>query len=462
MSLGPVTGDRCKSGPLFFDLALTAVSRVANCGDPDVESGIDSRELLVLVRRLVVWLTTIGVFAGLAAAVSTSAQAEETTGALAGGTFVPVTPTRLYEWGGIAAKKATPAAPKTVQVTGVAGIPTTGVSAVVLDISAVSTTGITNVYLRRTANESTGSVLAVGDDAGVGTNTAIVQPSAAGTVTVATRDQPVGFNLDVQGYFTTENAEGQAGGFVPITPTRLVGTHTGTGLPQAKLNSGVTYTAQIAGLADIPADATAVFANVRVVNTSVDGAAWIQAAGSTMSGGVTTVSYEAGESNDTGMTIKLGTGETNAGKIGIKLRDGVGDVIIDVQGYFTGAGESGGGFTPVVQTHIYDSRPSYGGDGIIEPGEEREVQIAGLGGVPEDGTAGSVALTVTALDWTAQGSLSVYNADLENSNGTSNVSWYGTFTGEPEYSTSIVELSIDGTVMLRNNTTGNVHVILTA
>jgi hypothetical protein len=417
--------------------------------------------LRVLIKRLVAWVVAVACFAGVVAATPLAAQAEDPSPGMVGGTFVPVTPARLYDWAGDNAKRATVSAPKTIQVLGVAGIPSSGVSAVVLDISAQSTAGITNVHVRTAAADATGPVLSVGEDHSIQSNTVIVEPSSAGTVAVATGAQPVGFNLDVQGYFTTESTQGQAGGFVPITPTRMVATNTGVGVPTGKFTAGTTYASLIAGNAEIPEDATAVFANVRIASTTVDGSFKVGAAGTNVAGMVTMINYEAGEFNDSGMTIPLGTG-ANAGKIDMWIGSGTADVLIDVQGYFTGTGESGGGFTPLTQYPIHDTRTTHGGDGPLGAGEEREIQIAGLQGVPDEGTAGSVALTIAAQNWTANGSASVFNADLEDSNGTSNISWYGAFTGEPEVSTSIVELSEDGTVTLKNNTTGYVHIILTA
>ncbi|WP_456696064.1 hypothetical protein [Aeromicrobium sp. P5_D10] len=354
-------------------------------------------------------------------------------------------------------KRPTPTSPKTFQVTGMAGIPSTGVSAVVLDVSASSGTGVTNVYLRTNPADTTVSMLTVGGDSSVNSNTAVVKPSTTGQVTVAVNAQPVALTVDVQGYFTDSSVSGQAGGFVPIEPARLVGTHAGFGLPQAKLNAGTTYTASIAGQAGIPENATAVFANVRVVNSTTDG--WIQVgpAGTNLNAIPTGTYYESGHYEDTGMTFKLGSGGTSAGKVGILLSAGAADVIIDIQGYFTSAEEEGAGFTPLPQTHYYDTRTVPAG--TLKAGEERVIEVAGKAGIPGDESVGAIVTTILATGWTATGSVTLYNSDLEDVI-TSNIGFQGTYSGEPSQSTSVVELSSGGEVTLRNNSAGTVHVVL--
>lgn len=337
----------------------------------------------IALRRWLALLVVMACAATALVALPTAATADEPAGPT-GGVFVPVTPARVYAWDGDVNKRPTPTSPKTFQVTGTAGIPSTGVSGVVLDVSASSGTGVTNVYLKTNPADTTVSMLTVGEDASVNSNTAVVKPNASGKVTVAVNNQPVALTIDVQGYFTDSSVTGQAGGFVPIDPARLVGTHAGFGLPKAKLNAGTTYTASIAGQAEIPENATAVFANVRVVNSTTDG--WIQVgpAGTNLNAIPTGTYYEAGRYADTGMTFKLGAGGTNSGKVGILLSAGQADVIIDIQGYFTADGESGAGFTPLPQTHYYDTRNV--SEGALQPGEERTIEVAGKAGIPDEAT----------------------------------------------------------------------------
>lgn len=370
-----------------------------------------------------------------------------------GGTFVPVTPTRVYTGSG--ANMATPAAPKSLKVLGVAGIPSSGVSAVVVDVAAQSTTGATNVYVRPTATSAGSSMLTVGGDNSWRSNTAIVRPSSTGHIAVVTNDQAISFNVDVQGYFTTTSVDGDAGGFVPITPARLVRTDTGQGIRVGKLQAQTTYTSQIGGLADVPDDAIAVFANVRLWGAANDSMFKVGASGSNVPAQAKSVDYEAGRYTDSGLTIRLGTG-TKKGKIDYWLNSGSADMQIDVQGYFTAAGEDGGGFTPMTPSHFYDSRAD---GGKLAAGEQREIQVTGVAGIPDDGTVGSVAMSITAMAWTTSGVAAVWNADLPSANGTSNLGFSLPATA-PVQSTSIVEVSVNGTVMIKNLASGPVHILI--
>lgn len=401
-------------------------------------------------RSGAVLLTTISIVVGLLAAiVSAPAQASPETG----GVFVPITPTRLYDSSVSGSSQATPTSGRNFAAVGAAGIPTTGVGAVVVDVAAKSTTGHTNVYVKKGGSTAQASFLSVGDDTAWHSNTIVVAPSASGTITVETSARDIDFNVDVQGYFTSASADSSTGGFVPITPTRLVGTNTGIGLPQAKLNGGTVYNAQIAGQANIPADATAVFANVRILNASVSGSFKTGASGTSVGTGVTAINDNAADVyDDSGMSIKLGSG----GKVGLYVSSGTADVILDVQGYFT-AGTTGGGYTPLSNTRFFDSRDST----ALTAGATREVPVAGLAGVPNDDTVGSVAMTVSAANWTGTGSVTIDNPDI-GSDGTSNIAFKAPFAHDGDSSTSIVELSGDGTIEITNNSSGSVDILLSA
>ncbi|TNC35429.1 hypothetical protein [Mumia zhuanghuii] len=406
--------------------------------------------------RLAIGIVVTGI---LGAVLTVPAQAED---APAGGVFVPVTPTLLYGWGGLESGKVTPSSPKTIQVMGVAGVPSKGVSAVVVDVSAFSSTGVTNLYARTNASDPTVSMLTVGGDASATSNTAIVKPSAAGTISIVTNSQPAALTVDVQGYFTDTVPEGASGGFVAIEPTRLVGTNDGIGLPKAKLNAGTTYTTQIGGRADIPTDATAVSPTCGSRTRPATARCELVLRGRTSGAQPFSVNYETGRYSDSGMTIPLGTG-AQAGKIALALTPGSADVIIDVQGYFTGAGDgTGGRFTSVPHKHFYDSRETMGGR--LGPGEVRRVPVSGLAGIPDspDRPVAAVVTTVVAFNWSAPGSVSVYNADLDTPNGTSTVGFRSTYTGAPEQFTAVVATSAYGEIAIRNNTAGTVDVVLAA
>ena len=298
------------------------------------------------MRRLTAVLVAFCIAASSTSIFASAADASDAT-TVDEGRFVPVTYSRLYSSTSAGSAQATPTTPRTFPATGVAGIPASGVAAIVVDINARSLDGNTYVYARTNATDDTTSILNVGSDTSYHANTVIVKPNSAGKITVATSFEAIDFNVDVQGYFTNVGSASSGGGFVPITPTRLVDSSTGKCF-DGPLSAGTTYTTQIAGQAGIPTDATAVFANVRISTASTNGAYRIVPSGTTAPSTMNTGSYATGRYNDTGQTIKLGPD----GKVDVSVTTGTVNIIIDVQGYFT-AGVGGGSFTPLDSNDVY-------------------------------------------------------------------------------------------------------------
>lgn len=373
-----------------------------------------------------------------------------------GGAFVPLTHVRIADTTqglNTSASPVTPTSDRDITVLGMGGVPSTGVSAVVLDVSAKAT-GHTNIYVSAKGTDSHSSFLSVGDTTSWDSNTVIVAPGTAGKVTFATLSTNASIAVDVQGYFT-DGSTGTAGTFSPVTPTRVADSTTGSGLAHAKLSSGTNYSVPVGGTNDIPADATAVFANVRVLNSSQAGTLRVgPSAASIVSSVTASLEYMTSVSSDTGLSMKLASN----GTVSVNISGGTADLIIDVQGYFAGsAGNTGGGYTPLTNTRIYATSAST----PLAPNETREIPIAGQAGVPADGTAGSVAMTVSAGYWTASGTITVANPD-DNNTGTDNLAFKAPWGRDGAYSTSIVELSLTGTVSITNNSAGTVDVTLAA
>ena len=94
------------------------------------------------------------------------------------------------------------------------------------------------------------------------------------------------------------------------------------------------------------------------------------------------------------------------------LLAGSADVVVDLQGYFVPGAASGAYFVPLTPARIADTRSGsgkpYAGQ-TLGPSSYLNVQVAGVGGVPNAG-ATAVVLHVTATDTTAPSYLSVYPA----------------------------------------------------
>ncbi|WP_332644182.1 hypothetical protein [Aeromicrobium sp.] len=402
--------------------------------------------------------STVFLFAALALVVSllaaTTATKAVAVGEDSGGVFVPVTPTRIADTMAGTNTSATPISSggvRSINVLGVGGVPSTGVGAVVLDVAGSSNAGAA-VYAYPDGTTRGGSFLKIDANDGWDSNTVIVKPGSNGKVAFYNSYGSTELNVDVQGYFTNVSGEGSPGGFVPITPSRILSSYAGIGVPLAKFKGGTTTQFQVGGVGDIPADATAVFGNVRVFDSNYSGAAKILASNATVNSSYS-INFVTNEFNDTGLSMKLGTD----GKIKIVLNGSISDtahLIIDVQGYFTPDPESGGSFTPLTQDRIFDSRSTV----PIPANGSVEVPVAGHGGVPNDDNVGSVVVSVLALNWHATGSVRIYNADQAPPAST-NLAFTAPYDRDV-ISTSVVELSDEGSVIVQNLSGGSVDVIL--
>ncbi len=209
------------------------------------------------------------VLAVLVPAGASSAAAAVPAGT--GGLFVPATGRLVDTRSGLGGHTGASTAWRTYSPLGKVGIPSSGVSAiqVTLTVLTPTTTGAGLVNFRPTGGASSFTALVYGGGpGGTAGNTAIIPLSTTGQFDVKTGTSEH-LLVDVQGYFTAGQAAG--GGYVPLLePARIVDSRTRLGPPLAKLAAGSTTTVPIAGLGGIPADASAVFVNLTVVNTSAN------------------------------------------------------------------------------------------------------------------------------------------------------------------------------------------------
>lgn len=408
------------------------------------------------------WLAA---FVALAVLVAGEIVVSSGTGAQAsigdGGSFVTVSPARIADTAagtGFSSSGAFSAgSSKTLKVTGTGEVPSTGVGAVVIDIAGRSTAASRlSVY---PSDEARGlAALSLGSGNDWDSTTVLVKPGADGRIRVYNEAGTTSVNIDIQGYFTESSTSSSTGGYVPVTPTRVVNSDTNTGL-NGPLTGGTTYSVQVAGNNDIPEDATGIYASLRVFGATGEGG--LRAVSSNITPGTGTASvlnYGPTASFDTGAAIDLGTD----GKLKLWASAGTTslNVILDVQGYFT-AGTNGASFHPISNERVYDSS-SAGNLGALDPGETRTIDVSGNGSVPDDGSAGGAALAITVKDWTGSGSISVYHADRENANGTASVAFGGS-ASVARQSTSFVDFNGDGQVKIRNNSgSGKVTVLMNA
>jgi hypothetical protein len=223
-----------------------------------------------------------------------------------------------------------------VQVTGQGGVPSSGVSAVVLNLTEADSTRASYLsawpsgQARPTAsnlNFSPGQVVP---------NRVVVPVGANGQVSIYNANGVTNLVVDVNGWYTDSSSPGAGDVFEPTAPARIADTRPGSGYPYAgsTLGPGATLPVQVSGVVPVPASADGIVANVTVTNTSASSYLTV---------------FPDGPPRPTASDLNWGAGETvsnlavvSLGKLDgrVDLYNALGktDAIVDVAGWYMPAG----------------------------------------------------------------------------------------------------------------------------
>jgi hypothetical protein len=333
----------------------------------------------------------------------------------------------------------------TFQVLGRAGVPATGVRAVLLDLSIVNSTAATHLRIYPEGQNDTPLSFVNAAAKTIMSNTGIVPIGSTNKLSVEHNAGDAHIVVDVQGYFRTDPG-GPASGFVPVTPKRLVDTRNATGTPTKPIAAGGSVTIPLATGTPIPTNAQSIMAEVAVVGADVAGPLVAYAAGATA--GASVLDYQPGNTS-TNMSLKMGTSGrvtfTNKGTKPI-------DLVVDVVGYHVANSTLGAGFTPVPK-RLYDTRtlntPIPANDGTID------LQIGGMAGLPTQGVAG-VAVNITVTNPLAAGHLKIFPTG-----SSAPVNSFNQFAaGTTRAGSAILRLGTEGRIRLQNNSTSPLNLIV--
>lgn len=297
------------------------------------------------------------------------------------GEFTPLAPTRVFD--------ETISADKTAKVTvlGKAGVPTSGVRAIVANITVASPTepGYLSVYpggLKR-PNSSTinfnarSGAIANQIEVGVGSEGSISIYNLSGNPRVI---------VDISGYYSSAN--GPSGSrFVPVAPSRLF---------DQKIKENSVSPVKVTGISSIPASGVgAVVVNLTIDSPTASGYVTAYPTGSTLpeASSINFVAKSSAIANQ--ITVKVGSG----GSIDLYNRYGETRTIIDIIGYYSAEGNR---FVSVSPSRLDDSKYS--------AGQTKEFKLFGKNGVPSSHVK-AVTLNVTVADPTAAGYAVIYPAN---------------------------------------------------
>ena len=292
------------------------------------------------------------------------------TGAVVADKYVALTPARLVDTrSGTGAPKAPVGSGQeiAVQVTGEGGVPTTGVSSVVLNVTAVAPTagGYATIYPSGTSRP-TASNINYAQGATIA-NQVIVKVGSDGKARLFT-SAATNVIVDVAGYYPPGSR------YTGLAPARLLDTRTGVGAPKVRIPAGGTVNLQVTGRGGVPTTGAASVAfNITAVNPSAGGyiTAWPTG---TAKPNASNVNYARAQTIAGLAVAKLGTG----GKISVSSSAAT-DLLLDVAGWFPTSSD----FHGTDPTRILDTRLGTGAPAApVDGGGTVTLQVAGKGGVP--------------------------------------------------------------------------------
>ncbi|MCL6104192.1 MAG: hypothetical protein M1483_00895 [Actinobacteria bacterium] len=350
-----------------------------------------------------------------------------------------------------------------VQVSGVSGIPTGSIGAVVVNITVTNTTqsSYLTVWPEGTA-QPTASNLNWASGSTV-SNLVVVPLSSSGAISIYNKSGSADVIVDVEGWYTTylSNAYHRL-----AVPTRICDTRAGSGEPCAgdTLGKGPnpeTLSVQVSGVSGIPTGSiSAVVANITVTDTTQSSylTAWPEGTAQPTASNLNWVSGKT-------KSVLVEIGLSSSGAISIYNYAGSVDVIVDVEGWVGPGSSPSGMYNPLGSpTRICDTRPSNPSaltgaaaactGKTLSAGSVLNVQVSGVSGIPT-GSIGAVVANITVTNTTQSSYLTVWPEGTAQPTA-SNLNWA---SGSTVSNLVVVPLSSSGSISIYNYS-GSVDVIV--
>ena len=261
-----------------------------------------------------------------------------------------------------------------------AGVPDTGVTAVVLNVTATRSTGDGYVTVWPCGTRRPGVSNLNVAAGGTAANLVLAAPGAEGTVCI---HASAGLDVlaDVIGWLPSNGA------YRAATPRRLVDTRA-----TSPVGPTSPLAVPVAGRAGVDDTATAVAVNVTVTRPAAAGFVTVWPCGATRPE-ASNVNFVAGQTIPNAVIAPLGTDGSLCVHSSVEA-----DVLVDVTGWF----RPEAGFTPLTPRRFVDTRAT----APLRANTEFPLTIGGRSGVPAD--AASVAVNVTVTRPAAAGYLTVW------------------------------------------------------
>jgi hypothetical protein len=324
-----------------------------------------------------------------------------------------------------------------VPVTGTDGVPSSGVTAVVLNLTVTDATeaSYVTVYADGSDRPATSNLNVTAGETVA--NLVVVPVDRDGAIDFYNNSGSVDLIADLQGYYGTAGDSW----FDSTGPVRVLDTRNGTGGISAPIGAGASISLQVAGIDGVPSSGvTAVVLNLTATEPTESSYITAYADGQAVPG-TSNLNFTAGETVANLVVVPVGSD----GRIDFYNDAGSVDLVADLEGYYTTAG--GSWFNTTAPQRLLD------GTSVIS-GAPISLQVTGIDGVPSSGvTAVVVNLTVTNP---TEGSYITAYADEQNRPGTSTVIFSA---GETIADLVVVPVGSDGKIDFYNNA-GTVDLIV--
>jgi outer membrane protein assembly factor BamB len=251
----------------------------------------------------------------------------------AGSGFTTLAPARILDTRsgvGAPAAKRGPGSTLALQVTGVGGVPSTGVSAIVLNVTVTGPTAESFLTawpagqaqpLASNLNFLPGQSVP---------NLVTVKVGDAGKVNLYNNLGSTDVVADVAGWFSADGS-GVGSAFVPVVPARVLDTRAGVGATTGKLGAAGTLALHMVGAGGVPATgASAVVLNVTATQPTAESFLTAWPAGQPLPL-ASNLNYVAGQTVPNLVTVKVGVG----GVVDLYNNLGSTHVVADVAGWYT-------------------------------------------------------------------------------------------------------------------------------
>lgn len=379
---------------------------------------------------------------------------------LGNGAYTPLTPARIedtrsasgYPGGG---RPPGPGGVVTVQVTGAGGVPSSGVSAVMVNLTVTqpTTSGFVTAFPTGTPVPATSNL-----DFSAGqtkANLVTVAVGAGGAISIFNHAGTTQVIVDVEGWFGETAYASGPGLFTPINPERVADTRSGSGQPYSghELGPGTYLNVQVAGVGAIPTSGVAaVVLNLTATDPTASSYLTAYPAGGALPL-ASNVNFAPGQTICNQVVVPVGSD----GQIAVYNHQGNVQVVADVSGWYGAAG-GGSNLFSLPPTRSVDTRTNsglpYAGQ-TLAPDSALTVQLGGAAGVPATGATG-VVVNVTVTNATGAGYLQVWPTGQPQP-FTSEINWT---PGETTENLVLIALGGGGEVSIYNGSPGRVDVIV--